>query len=115
MKAIYFHIQKVTAVRREDIPGNLEALQKGLEKIFGEGAKMTETAIVRSLCQKLVQPKEDKDKCFIERINYALKAATIKSGYPTCHDMIDNNMVTGEGHKRSRKVFRLSTKLIFQK
>jgi hypothetical protein len=90
-------------------------LQKGLEKIFGEGAKMTETAIVRSLCQKLVQPKEDKDKCFIERINYALKAATIKSGYPTCHDMIDNNMVTGEGHKRSRKVFRLSTKLIFQK
>ena len=81
IKAIYFHIQKVTSVKREDIPDNFEALQKALEKIFGEGAKMIETAIVRNLCQKLgVQPKDDKDKCFIERINYASKAATIKSG-----------------------------------
>ena len=80
MKAIYFHIQSVTSVKREDIPDNLEALQKGLEKIFGEGAKMIETAIVRSLCQKLgVQPKEDKDKSFVEKINAALKAAAIKS------------------------------------
>jgi uncharacterized protein YdiU (UPF0061 family) len=80
MKAIYFHIQNVTSVKREDIPDNLEALQKGLEKIFGEGAKMIETAIIKSLCQKLgIQPEEDKDKSFVEKINDALKAAAVKS------------------------------------
>jgi uncharacterized protein YdiU (UPF0061 family) len=80
MKAIYFHIQNITSVKREDIPDNLEVLQKGLEKIFGEGAKMIETAIVRSLCQKLgIQSEEDKDKSFVEKINDALKAAAIKS------------------------------------
>jgi uncharacterized protein YdiU (UPF0061 family) len=80
MKAIYFHIQNITSVKREDIPDNLEAVQKGLEKIFGEGAKVIETAIIRSLCQKLgIQPKEGKDKSFVEKINDALKAAAIKS------------------------------------
>jgi hypothetical protein len=76
MKAIYFHIQNVTSVKREDIPDNLEALQMGLEKIFGEGARMIEMAIVRSLCQKLgVQSNEDNGESFVERINDAMKCA----------------------------------------
>jgi protein-disulfide isomerase-like protein with CxxC motif len=80
MKAIYFHIQNVTSVKKEDIPDNLEALQKGLEKIFGEGAKVIEAAIVRSLCQKLgIQYEEGKNESFVEKINAALKAAAIKS------------------------------------
>ena len=79
MKAVYFHIQNVTSVKREDIPDHLEALQKGLEKIFGEGAKVIETAIIRSLYKKLgIQPKEDKDKSFVEKINAALKASALK-------------------------------------
>jgi hypothetical protein len=52
-KTIYFHIQNVTSVKEEDIPDNLEALQKGLEKIFGESSKTIETAIVKTICQKL--------------------------------------------------------------
>jgi len=79
MKAIYFHIQNVTSVKREDIPDNLEALQKGLEKIFGEGAKVIETAIVRSLCQKLgIRYKEGKNESFVEKINAALNGAALK-------------------------------------
>ena len=79
MKAIYFHIQNVTSVKREDIPDNLEALQKGLEKIFGEGAKVIETAIIKSLYKKLgIQSEENKDKSFVEKINDALKAAAIE-------------------------------------
>ena len=74
MKAMYFHIQSVTSVKREDIPDNLEALQTGLEKIFGEGAKMIETAIVKSLCRKLgAQPQEGKERGFVEKINDALE------------------------------------------
>ena len=79
-KAIYFHLQNITSVKREDIPDNLEALQKGLEKIFGAGAKMIETSIVRSLYQKLgIQYKEDKNKSFVDTIKDALKAAGIRS------------------------------------
>jgi hypothetical protein len=45
--------------------------------IFGAGSKMIETAIVRSLYQKLgIQYKEDKDKSFVDNINDALKSAT---------------------------------------
>jgi uncharacterized protein YdiU (UPF0061 family) len=80
MKAIYFHIQNITSVKREDIPDNLEEVQKGLERIFGEGAKVIETAIVRSLWQKLgIHPNEDRDRSFVEKINAALKTAAIKS------------------------------------
>ena len=82
MKAVYFHIQNITSVKREDIPDNLEEVQKGLERIFGEGAKVIEMAIVRSLCQKLgIQPIEDRDKSFVEKINGALKAASSKNGF----------------------------------
>lgn len=79
MKAIYYHIENVTSVKREDIPDNLEALQKGLEKIFGEGARIIQTVILKSLCQKLgSQHEEDKDKSFVENINDTLKGATVK-------------------------------------
>ncbi len=80
-KAIYFHLQNITSVKREEIPDNLETLQKGLEKIFGAGAKMIETAIVKSLYQKLgIQYEEDKDKSFVETVKDALKAAGLRSG-----------------------------------
>jgi hypothetical protein len=76
MKAMYFHIQNITSVKKEDIPDNLEALHEGLEKIFGAGAKMIETAIVRSLRQKLgVQCKEEKSKSFVDSTDDVLKVA----------------------------------------
>lgn len=80
MKAMYFHIQNITSVKKEDIPDNLEALQEGLERIFGAGAKMIEAAIVRSLRQKLgIQCQEVKDKSFVGSINDVLKVAGVES------------------------------------
>lgn len=75
-KAIYFHIQNITSVNKEEIPNNLEALQRGIEEIFGAGARVIETAIVRSLCRKLgIHFEEDKDKSFVENIDCALNVA----------------------------------------
>lgn len=75
-KAVYFHIQNITSIKKEEISGNLEALQKGLEEIFGAGARVIETAIVRSLCQKLgIHFEEDKDKSFVENLDCALNVA----------------------------------------
>ncbi len=74
MKAIYFHVENVTSIKRENLPDHLEALQTGLEKIFGEGAKMIEAAIVKSLCRKLgVQPQEGKERGFVEKLNDAFE------------------------------------------
>ncbi|MCJ7632511.1 hypothetical protein MUP77_08995 [Candidatus Bathyarchaeota archaeon] len=75
-EAVYFHLRNLASVKREDIPENLEVFQRGLERIFGAGSKMIETAIVRSLCQKLgIQFEEDKNRSFAERLECVLNVA----------------------------------------
>jgi hypothetical protein len=81
-KAIYFHIQNITSLKKEDVPSNLEKFAEGLEKIFGEGAKVIERAIVKNLCRKLgVNYEENKGDAFMfaDSINRIIEIANLKS------------------------------------
>jgi len=73
--AIYFHLQSMVALKREDVPDNLELFAEGLRRIFGEGAKVIEQAVVTSVCKKL-KINEVKGATFLERMKYAVEAAT---------------------------------------
>lgn len=59
-KAIYFHLQCMFSLKKEDIPDRPEALVKGLKKIFGAGAKAIEEWILESLYQKIGAKYEEK-------------------------------------------------------
>ncbi|MEM3627099.1 MAG: hypothetical protein QXZ25_03635 [Candidatus Bathyarchaeia archaeon] len=80
-KAIYFHIQNITALKKEDIPSNLEKFAWGLEKIFGEGAKVIERAIIKSLCHKLgvnYEGNENGTFTFADSVNRIIDMANLK-------------------------------------
>lgn len=78
-KAIYFHLQNIASLAREDIPENLGTLEKGLEKIFGGGAQMIEIAIIKSLCQKLgIKYEKKKNSGFVRDVNEAFKMADLQ-------------------------------------
>ncbi|MEM3090345.1 MAG: hypothetical protein QXW17_01135 [Candidatus Bathyarchaeia archaeon] len=59
-EAIYFHLQRMYSLTKEDIPNNLSVFASGLEKIFGIGAKVIEGAIIESICRKLQIKYEEK-------------------------------------------------------
>jgi len=59
-KAIYFHLQNMVSLKKEDIPDRTEAFAEGLKIIFGTGAKAIEIWIVKSLYQKLGAKYEEK-------------------------------------------------------
>lgn len=48
-KVIYYHLEEKFALGREEIPKNPESFSQGLHSIFGEGAKVIETMIVRKI------------------------------------------------------------------
>ncbi|MGB9134670.1 MAG: hypothetical protein WCC63_03670, partial [Candidatus Bathyarchaeia archaeon] len=37
-QAIYYHIERILGIRREEISRNVEAFAEAIEKIFGQGA-----------------------------------------------------------------------------
>jgi len=46
---IYYHVERSHQIRREEIPRKLEAFHQALKSLLGEGGKIVETAIARSL------------------------------------------------------------------
>lgn len=52
-KAIYFNLEQIYHLKREDIPNNLEEFQFTLERIFGIGALLIEKAIMKNLYSRL--------------------------------------------------------------
>ncbi len=50
-QVIYFHMENKFNVTRTQIPENLEEFQKGLEKIFGTGARLIEVLIIKKLAR----------------------------------------------------------------
>lgn len=60
-KAIYFHLQSLYSVKREDIPEHPEAFVESLRKIFGLGAEVIEKAVIKSLYHKLGLKYEEKE------------------------------------------------------
>ena len=52
-KAIYFNLEQIYHLKREDIPDNLEEFQFTLERIFGIGALVIEKTIMKNLYSRL--------------------------------------------------------------
>lgn len=57
-QAIYFHIENKFDVARDEIPHSLEAFSKGLEKIFGAGARFLEILVMKELYKRIGEPLE---------------------------------------------------------
>lgn len=74
--AVYFHLQNLYSLKREDISGKPEAFVENLRKIFGMGAEIIEKAILRSLYCKLgLTYEEKKNHDFIMYVNDAKNTA----------------------------------------
>ncbi len=70
-QAIYFHLEKKFKVEKREIPRHLDNFEKGLEKIFGPGAKFIEILIMKKLHEKVGQPlewNENKELVFVEYV-----------------------------------------------
>jgi len=71
-EAIYFHLQNLYSLKREDVPEKPETFVEGIRKIFGVGAEVIERAIVKSLYRKLGRKyKEKRDYGFLTYLNDA--------------------------------------------
>ena len=71
-EAIYFHLQKLCSLKREDVSEKPEAFVEGLRKIFGVGAEVIERAIVKTLyCKLELKYEEGKDQGFLAYLNDA--------------------------------------------
>ena len=78
-EAVYFHLQKIVSLTKDDVSDNLDTFEKGLEKIFGAGAKMIEIAVVKSLCQQLgIEFEEKKNISLVDYVNWAIEKAKAK-------------------------------------
>lgn len=51
--AIYSHLRKEFGIERDDIPNQIEAFLRSLEKLLGLGARLLETMFMRHLKAKL--------------------------------------------------------------
>jgi hypothetical protein len=51
--AIYWHIEKSYGVKREEVPNKLKDFHEALIRLFGEGSKVIERLIAKSLYEKL--------------------------------------------------------------
>jgi hypothetical protein len=54
--SIYFHMENKFSINRNEIPGNLQEFQEGLEKIFGTGARFIESLIIKNLHIRIGRP-----------------------------------------------------------
>jgi hypothetical protein len=78
-EAVYFHLQKIVLLNKDDVPDNLDVFEKGLEKIFGAGAKMIEITVVKSLCQQLrIEFEEKKNISLVDYVDWAMEKANAK-------------------------------------
>ena len=72
-QSIYFHIEDKFKVARKEIPQNLEELQVGLERIFGEGSRFVEIQIMKNLHRRIGLPirMETETLEFVEYVGIA--------------------------------------------
>ena len=59
-EAVYFHLQNLYGVKKDEVPDKLEEFADGLRKIFGLGAAVIEKAIIKSLYGKIGMKHEEK-------------------------------------------------------
>ncbi|MGB9854008.1 MAG: hypothetical protein ACPLRY_04280 [Candidatus Bathyarchaeales archaeon] len=67
---VYFHLQHSYGLRKENIADNPEIFTECLRKIFGLGAQVIESSIVKVLCRKLgIEYVENKNYTFAQYLN----------------------------------------------
>lgn len=52
-QAIYFHLEKIFGINKQDIPYKIVEFANAIEKIFGLGAKFLEIQIMKRLYERL--------------------------------------------------------------
>jgi len=70
-QAIYFHLERKFKISKKEIPNRINDFTKGLEKIFGVGAKFLEILIIRKIYEKTGKSfkwKENKEFLFQEYV-----------------------------------------------
>lgn len=83
-QAILFHLESSFNIKKEHIPENLTEFTKALEKIFGPGATYLEKLISKRLNEKLgLEPQEEQNIDFLERLNQVRKRLRSGKGYIT--------------------------------
>jgi hypothetical protein len=55
-QSIYFHMENKFSINRNEIPGNLQGFQGGLEELFGTGAQFIEILIMKNLHTRIGCP-----------------------------------------------------------
>lgn len=76
-QAIYFHLERKSKMRKSEIPYHVEEFAKGLEKIFGLGARFIEILVMKKLYQRIGQPlewDEDEELVFAEYVAAAKRS-----------------------------------------
>lgn len=75
-KAVYFHLQNLYALKKEDIANKPEVFVEGLRKIFGVGATVIEKVAMKSLCRKFgMKYEERKNFDFLAYLNEVTQSA----------------------------------------
>ncbi len=71
----YHHIERNSSLRREEIPDKLDDFHKGLESLFGAGARVIERIIVDKLYSELgLKFEEHEGRTLVDYVNRAKKA-----------------------------------------
>jgi hypothetical protein len=60
-RAFYFHVEKISKTKRQEIPSNLIAFHDALVELFGKGATILERRMARMLFEKLGLAFEARD------------------------------------------------------
>jgi hypothetical protein len=90
-QSIYFHLERVFNINRQEIPDKITDFQDALEKIFGLGAKFLEIIIMKRLHEKVGQPvqlQEPADFSFIEYVTAVRHNFLEKKKLRTRHGLI---------------------------
>jgi len=79
-EAVYFHLQSLCSLKKEDAPDKPEAFDEALRKIFGVGAEVIERSVVKKLYSKLgIDFAEKKNYGFVDYVSDVAQGSTSKT------------------------------------
>ena len=98
-QAIYFHLSKGFALKKQEIPEKIEVFTYAIEKIFGLGANFLEILIMKRLHDKLGQSINlygDEDFAFVEYVVAARRSFLEKEPAKTAEGLVQHEEMAAE-------------------
>lgn len=81
-EALYYHVEKKYRIKRGEVPRRLKAFHRALVGLLGAGAKVVETQIYLSLCDRLgLSLEEDADDSLVGFVSSARRLAMTTLSY----------------------------------